>query len=164
MTETMTFADRITSILLAGGFTGATRFTPASLPTFVVTEGAGATITLQWVAGEDERAVALAEYEKCLSRARLAVENRGSHLYVHDPGRKPAMTTYHYVITLQFEACNGIQQVSYGHGTFTPAPGQSRADVFGQIFDKAARAGSGVNPVPVFFSLEPDDLGTEAAR
>jgi hypothetical protein len=68
------------------------------------------------------------------------------------------MSAWHYVITLQFEARNGGQQVYYGHGTFTPAPSQTRAGVFQQIFDQAAKAGGGSNPVPLFFSLAPNDL------
>ncbi len=64
---------------------------------------------------------------------------------------------YHYVITVQFEARNGIQQVSYEYGVITPDPGQTRADLFSQIFLEATRHG-GSNPVPLFFSLEPDEL------
>ena len=64
---------------------------------------------------------------------------------------------YHYVITLQFEMRNGVQQCSYEHGVIIPEPGQTRGDLFRQIFRGAASRGGG-NPVPLFFSLEPDDL------
>jgi len=64
---------------------------------------------------------------------------------------------YHYVITLQGEPRNGVQSVAYETGTITPGPGQTRAALFRQIFtDAAGRAGP--NPVPLFFSLEPDEL------
>jgi len=68
---------------------------------------------------------------------------------------------YHYVITLQGEARNGVQsvayEVAYETGTITPAPGQTRAALFRQIFTNAAGR-AGPNPVPLFFSLEPDEL------
>ena len=63
---------------------------------------------------------------------------------------------YHYVITVQFETVNGIQKVAYGHGITVPAPGESRSDVFRHLFDQMAVRGS--SPVPLFFSLEPEDL------
>ena len=64
---------------------------------------------------------------------------------------------YHYVITLQFEQRNGVQQLSYEAGVIVPEPGQTRADLFGHLFRGAASRGGG-NPVPLFFSLEPDEL------
>ena len=64
---------------------------------------------------------------------------------------------YHYVITLQFEARNGIQQVSWENGVIFPDPGESRSDLFRRVFQGAASR-SGDNPVPLFFSLEPDEL------
>jgi len=63
---------------------------------------------------------------------------------------------YHYVITVQFETVNGVQQVSYGHGVILPAPGETRSDVFRHLFQQRASRGS--SPVPLFFSLEPEDL------
>ena len=63
---------------------------------------------------------------------------------------------YHDVLTLQFEARGGVQQLSYGHGVIIPAPGETRSDVFRHLFEQMA--GRGVNPVPLFFSLEPEDL------
>lgn len=73
------------------------------------------------------------------------------------PSGKPARVRYHYVITVQFEQRNGVQQLSYEADVFEPAPGQTRGDVFRQIFRNATRD-RGINPVPLFFSLEPDDL------
>ena len=67
------------------------------------------------------------------------------------------MNRYHYVITLQGEMRNGVQSVTYEHGVITPEPGQTRADLFRQVFATAAVRG-GPNPVPLFFSLEPDEL------
>ena len=64
---------------------------------------------------------------------------------------------YHYVITVHFEQRNGAQQISYGHGVIVPEPGESRSDVFRHLFRQMADRG-GLNPVPLFFSLEPDDL------
>ena len=64
---------------------------------------------------------------------------------------------YHYVITLQGERRDGVQSVTYEHGVITPEPGQTRADLFRQVFRTAA-ARVGPNPVPLFFSLEPDEL------
>jgi hypothetical protein len=65
----------------------------------------------------------------------------------------------HYVITLQFEARNGIQQVAYETGVIFPDPGQTRGDLFRRVFKgAAARLGDGANPVPLFFSLEPNAL------
>lgn len=76
------------------------------------------------------------------------------------------MTRYHYVITLQGEMRNGVQPVSYEHGVIVPEPGQTRADLFRQILRGAVAKSSAANPVPLFFSLEPDKLplaiGTEA--
>jgi len=70
------------------------------------------------------------------------------------------VTRYHYVITLQGETRNGVQSVFYEHGVITPEPGQTRADLFRQIF-RGAAGRAGPNPVPVFFSLEPDELQGE---
>ena len=63
---------------------------------------------------------------------------------------------YQYIITVQFEARNGVQQVIWREGIITPSPGQTRSDLFAQVFGQAAR--EGVNGVPLFFSLEPEDL------
>ena len=71
------------------------------------------------------------------------------------------MTRYHYVITIQSEARNGVQQISYEHGVITPEPGQSRGDLFRKIFQGWAIQSGAVNPVPLFFSLEPDELREE---
>ena len=68
------------------------------------------------------------------------------------------MSGYHYVITVQFEQRNGVQSVFYEHGVITPAAAETRGDVFRRIFQGAARQGGGSNPVPLFFSLEPDEL------
>ena len=65
-------------------------------------------------------------------------------------------TRYHYVITLQFEQRNGVQQLQYGHGVIVPGRGESRSDVFRHLFEQLAVHGT--NPVPLFFSLEPEDL------
>jgi hypothetical protein len=73
------------------------------------------------------------------------------------------MPRYHYVLTVQFEAQHGIQQISYVHGIIVPEPGQSRSDVFRHLFRQASERG-GRNPVPLFFSLEPDELTSEAVR
>jgi len=70
------------------------------------------------------------------------------------------MTRYHYVITIQSEMRNGVQKVSYEHGVITAMPGQTRADLFRQIFHGVTAQG-GPNPVPLFFSLEPDELREE---
>jgi hypothetical protein len=74
----------------------------------------------------------------------------------------PQGIRYHYVITFQFEASNGIQRLSYEHGVIVPGPGQSRGDLFRRIFQGAAATG-GRNPVPLFFLLEPDDLAAPSA-
>jgi len=67
--------------------------------------------------------------------------------------------TCHYIITLQFEQRNGIQQVSYETGVIFPDPGETRGDLFRRVFQGAAdRLGGGSNPVPLFFSLEPNEL------
>ena len=65
---------------------------------------------------------------------------------------------YHYVITLQFEARNGVQQVSYETGVIFPDPGETRSDLFRRVFQSAVGRGISSNPVPLFFSLEPEDL------
>jgi hypothetical protein len=65
---------------------------------------------------------------------------------------------FHYVITLQFEARNGIQPVYHEDGVYKTTPGQTRRQVYRDIFDGACRRGSGLSPVPLFFSLEPDSL------
>lgn len=77
-----------------------------------------------------------------------------------EPATSGAVTArrYHYIITLQFESRNGVQGVVYEHGVYAAARDQKRQEVFQAIFQKAAQAGSGANPVPLFFSLEPDDL------
>jgi hypothetical protein len=67
------------------------------------------------------------------------------------------VTRYHYVITLQGEMRNSHQSVTYESGTITPEPGQTRSDLFRQVFNSAAGR-CGPNPVPLFFSLEPDEL------
>ena len=66
-------------------------------------------------------------------------------------------TRYHYVITLQGEMRNGVRAVTYEAGVIFPDPGQTRADLFRRVFESAASR-SGPNPVPLFFSLEPDEL------
>ena len=75
------------------------------------------------------------------------------------------MTRYHYIITLQGETRNGVQPVFYEHGVIEPGPQQTRADLFRQILRGAIAKSSAANPVPLFFSLEPDELplpvGTE---
>jgi hypothetical protein len=88
MSATLTFADRITNLLMAAGYTGATRFTPKGRPAFTVTEGVGATVGLSLEADDGERSRWLARYEACLGAAGLTVENRGNCLYVHDPDRE----------------------------------------------------------------------------
>jgi len=64
---------------------------------------------------------------------------------------------YHYVVTLQGETRNGFQALIYEQGVITPGPGDTRADVFRRVFTGAAGR-CGPNPVPLFFSLEPDEL------
>jgi len=81
------------------------------------------------------------------------------------------MTVYAYVITVQFELRSTLagpaasQLTVSSNGTITPAPGQTRSDVFRQLFaDVTAGRPGEVNPVPLFFSLEPEQLaafGTE---
>jgi hypothetical protein len=69
----------------------------------------------------------------------------------------------HYVLALQFEQRNGVQSLNWAHGTITPEPRQTRSDVFRQLFDQVAGA-SGMtapNPIPLFFSLEPNKLPEE---
>jgi len=65
---------------------------------------------------------------------------------------------YHYILSLQFERRGGVQQFSYVSGVYEPARGQTRADVFADLLQQATRQGGGTNPVPLLFSLEPDDL------
>jgi hypothetical protein len=65
---------------------------------------------------------------------------------------------YHYVITLQAQLIDNSQRVSYESGTVTPKPGETRADLFGRIAGRLMESARLVNPVPLFFSLEPDEL------
>ena len=74
------------------------------------------------------------------------------------------MTRHHYIITLQFETRNGVQSVFYEHGVITPATAETRGDVFRRIFQGAAKQGGGSNPVPLFFSLEPEELPAGVPR
>jgi hypothetical protein len=73
------------------------------------------------------------------------------------PSPQGISTRYHYVITLQFEKQYG-QHVVWESGVMDVGPGDTRADLYRAIFRLAAAKSSGVNPVPLFFSLEPDEL------
>lgn len=65
---------------------------------------------------------------------------------------------YHYVMTVQYEQRGAVQQLLYVHGQYRPAAGQTRSEVFAELFAQVAAQGGGTNPVPLFFSLEPDEL------
>jgi hypothetical protein len=71
------------------------------------------------------------------------------------------MTEMHYVIALQFEQRNGVQRLAWAHGTITPEPWQTRSDVFQKLFGQMTEAGGDLNPIPLFFSLEPNKLPEE---
>ena len=75
------------------------------------------------------------------------------------------MAEMHYIIALQFETRNGVQPLTWAHGTITPSPGQTRSDVFRHLLDQMTETAGAraVNPIPLFFSLEPNEL-PEAER
>jgi hypothetical protein len=73
---------------------------------------------------------------------------------------------YHWICTVQVfsPAANGMTwRVSYLEGDITPAPGQTRQDVFQKCFDRViatCRLPGDSDPIPLFFSLEPMQLDT----
>jgi hypothetical protein len=86
MTTDLTLKDRITSVLVAAGFTNSLDAGSAHGPAFVVTPGVGATVSIMWWdAPDDERALLFTKYENRLRGNGLQVTNRGSHLYVAEP-------------------------------------------------------------------------------
>lgn len=85
MNATLTLKGRITAVLVASGFTEKTEAVPNRLPAFIVTEGADASVTLCWIARRDDRVLMIAKYERALRENGLTVDNRGDHLYVHQP-------------------------------------------------------------------------------
>lgn len=79
------------------------------------------------------------------------------------------MRRYHYILTLRYiRAANDSSMAhTYEEGTYRPAPGQTRQDVFTHLVQRmrekeaealAATGFGSIKPVVVFFSLEPDDL------
>lgn len=81
----MTLEERITSVLVANGFASSAD-TPPYLPGFSVTPGVGATVGIVWLdAPQDERALLLTRYANRLRANGLAVDPRGSYLYVAEP-------------------------------------------------------------------------------
>ncbi len=88
-TDTQTLAERITSVLVANGFTqyDPAGSYPAYKPSFVVTPGIGATVGISWLdAPTDERALLLTKYENRLRANGLVTDNHGHYLYVCEPG------------------------------------------------------------------------------
>jgi hypothetical protein len=81
---------------------------------------------------------------------------------------------YHYILTLRH--IRGIEDpaVAFTHteGTYAPEPGETRKQVFMELFgqeaeklqENPAAPGFGtIKPVVMFFSLEPDELETSGA-
>jgi hypothetical protein len=77
-------AERIASVLTAAGFTRYQypRDDYGGKPTFVISDGVGATVSLHWARPEEDRAPVLAEYEDALRGGGLNVANHGLYLYV----------------------------------------------------------------------------------
>ncbi|GAA0972881.1 hypothetical protein Q7689_00030 [Nocardiopsis tropica] len=70
------------------------------------------------------------------------------------------MTTYHYVLTIQYPLPNGGGfGMATDTGTIQPGEQQTRGDVYRQIVDEIAATRGAVRPNVIFFSLEPDVLG-----
>ena len=71
------------------------------------------------------------------------------------------MRIFHFVIVFQWQTATGSRAIADIDGTYTAAPGATRQDAYRAIRDKFRRAGGPVPPnaAPVFFSLDPNDLG-----
>jgi len=77
------------------------------------------------------------------------------------------MSGYHWVLTIQFLPGEVPTVSTYGAGTIVPAAGQTRGQVFAQLYDRLLaqaqteprlRGISLDNPIVTFFSLERDEL------
>jgi hypothetical protein len=65
---------------------------------------------------------------------------------------------YHYLLTLQYQAEAGKMTLNYKSGTTEVQPWETRSEVFLRLFSKVADLRLGTSPVPLMFSLEPEEL------
>lgn len=78
------------------------------------------------------------------------------------PGPDP-QGTHHWVISVKWPIGPGQEATATYRSTITPAPGQTRAEIYESIRDFVMRdATSGQPPTVLFFSLEPNQLGGPA--
>ncbi len=90
-TTNQTLANRITSVLLAAGFTNRVGAENRRGPAFIVTPGVGATVSVMWWdVPDDERTGVLIKYADALRDDGLTVSNRDNHLYVGEEPEPPA--------------------------------------------------------------------------
>lgn len=71
---------------------------------------------------------------------------------------------YHWVLTIQWGGPPNVIKSTYTFGIYTPRRGQPRSDIFLELFKSAIAQGKEPgfhDPVPLFFSLEPEDLEAE---
>ena len=85
---------------------------------------------------------------------------------MEDTDRESAIRTYHWLLTVQLNA-PGVVSMTTTYGVYKVAPGQTRSQVFKELYDSAitqaqeegrSRALHLASPVCTFFSLEPDEF------
>lgn len=76
------------------------------------------------------------------------------------PGPNP-QGTHHWVMSAAWPSGHGQETTATYRSTITPEPGQTRAEIYETIRDFVMRdATNGQPPTVLFFSLEPNQLGS----
>ena len=68
------------------------------------------------------------------------------------------MSTYHYILTVQYSNGNGGLRISTLSGPWFVGEGETRSDVYDEIMRQTKESLGHNHPNTMFFSLEPDEL------